>query len=122
MTKPKAKPPLKLREETWGERLTRAYRTQRLATGRTYREIAEIVSTVRPTSFVAITRLETHDELPGRSDTRLLAWCAITAYGFDPADWGLTKETVPQLGVLDMKRVADLLRQSSSWFPISAAC
>ena len=55
------KQPLKLIEESWGDRLHRAYRMARETHGLTYRSVAGKVSQLMPISDSTITRWELLD-------------------------------------------------------------
>lgn len=98
----------RLGEETWGERLRRAYRRCRTQHGITYLAHSEAISEFIPVSDQSIMRYEDRDELPSNPRQRQIAYLIILAYGYDPADWGLTPETA-NLGMWDLRKVAKAL-------------
>lgn len=106
--------PLVLGDETWGERLRRAYRRarDRWGEGFNYRTAAEQISRVYPVSMTALMRLEQHENMPSQGRVRLVGYLALTAYGFDPVDFGLTPENTP-LGGYDLRKVRQLLAPSN---------
>lgn len=104
--------PLTLDDETFGERLHRAFRRNRAATGETWSRLAERVSQVRPTSEASMIRLVDLDDVPKTNSGRLLAYMVVLALGYKPEDFGLSEANVPLAGY-DLKRVADLLKRRS---------
>lgn len=111
---------LTLGDETWGDRVHRAYRVARQRsngqrdplTGRatfSYLTVAEkLTATGFPVSDTALLRLEEHRTIPTRATTRRIAYFAILGYGFDPADFGLTADTVDLSG-FDVPRIRRML-------------
>lgn len=88
----------RLTEETWGDRLHRAYRTCREKHGLVYADHADAISQFFPLAESVLLRLEDQLDVPSRPNTRLRAYMALLAYGFDPADFGLSKDNVPLSG------------------------
>lgn len=102
---------LKPRKLTWGDRFHLAYRQSRDTFGYgyiSYSTVAERVSQIVPTSNQSILRMEGWEELPRNAQTRQVAFFALMALGFDPADFGLTEKNVP-LGGFNMARARKLL-------------
>lgn len=108
-----------LTEETWGERLARARRRA----GLKYREVAAALARVWPVSYTTIMRLESLAEPPPDSRRRAVAFLVVSAYGFDPSDFGLASSDLPP--GIDPERVRDLLKRkmacSRTEFPAEAA-
>lgn len=77
--------------ETWGEKVSRA----RSRSGLQARDAADRVSRAVPVSHMTLLRLESLPELPSSPKKRLLAYCALVAYGFDPEDFGLSADELP---------------------------
>ena len=120
MATSKKNQPLKLEPETWGERYARAYRTSRHLYGRTYEEVAELLTSVgKDCAPSALYKLANHDEVPGRMPSRQRAYLALLAYGFAPEDFGLTIEN-SGLKSWDMKRVVDQLKPKSPCITVRA--
>lgn len=94
----------KLDEETWGERLHRAYRQCRARTGLVYMQHAEAISAFVPISDQTLMRSELLEEVPARPNKRQVMFLTLLAYGFEPEEFGLTEETCSLTG-FDMKRV-----------------
>lgn len=107
---PRKKARLKLEPETFGQKLKRAYLTQRSLYGWTLEDIEERITSsgVMKISDTQMQRLERHTDLPPTAQTRLQAYVVIIAYGYDPADFGLTEENVP-LGAIDLKKLYNLV-------------
>lgn len=61
-------------------------------------------------------RLEDFDEIPARMRTRQVAYFALVAYGYEPADFGLTPDTVA-LGAFDINKVKRAVAPAFSWSP-----
>jgi hypothetical protein len=102
--------------ETWGERVARARKRTKI----TYRDAAAIVSRVMPTSFTSLQRLEDLEETPTDAKRRMLAFCTLLVYGFDPRDFGLEASDAPP--VLNLPEVRDLLIRSTGCFvPVAEA-
>lgn len=105
---------LKLGEETWGDRLHRAYRQARASRGGkaddgayrfSYRAVAEKLAEVGfDVSDQTVLRLELHEDVPTRMRDRQLAYFVLIAYGYDPADFGLTPDNVVLTGY-DLRKV-----------------
>lgn len=120
MPRKKTAEPMQLNEETWGDRVHRAYRTSRAHYGHTYREIAERMNQITSITDSTLLRLETYKEVPSQERVRRVAFYALLAYGFNPEDFGLTLENVgvaPQMA----KMAADLLTPLSLCFTGTAA-
>lgn len=88
--------PLRLAEETPGDKFRRAYYACRGLYGLTYKDHAVLLQRLpfRPCSDQQIMRLNDKTELPSRPRDRLFPWLVATAYGFDPADLGVPDDTV----------------------------
>lgn len=101
---------LTLGEETWGERVRRAYRQARdtWGGGFNYRSVAEQISQVYPVSMTALQRLEQNVDLPRQPRVRIVAYYTLLAYGFDPTDFGLTPENTP-ISNIDLRKTKQLL-------------
>jgi hypothetical protein len=97
-----------LNDETFGEKVHRAYRQGRAAHGFTYREIADRLSAVYPVSMQSLQRLELQPDIPRQQRVRLVAYLALIAYGFDPEDFGLNHDNTP-LGLLDLEKTKVVL-------------
>lgn len=101
-----------LGEENWGQKVRRAYYTQREMTGRRYADIAQTITDVAMPCYVnTLQRLEKYDTVPTTPRQRTMAYLAVLAYGYDPEDFGLTKDMVSSKR-LASKEVADLLLRS----------
>lgn len=99
-----------LTEETWGDQMHRAYRQARakFAQGRdpqtgqaafSYAVVARKLQSVGiPMTDQALFRLEQLTEPPTRMRQRQVAYFALIAYGYDPADFGLTPDNVVLTG------------------------
>lgn len=105
--------PQQLAEETWGDRLHRAYRNARREQGLTYRQVARQVSSVFPVSDATIIKLEEYSEVPPSPRQRLVAFLALLVYGYDPREFELTAENTPIEG-LDLDRVKELISAARS--------
>lgn len=104
---------LKLEEETFGEKLHRAYRTCRKLYGLKYLDHAEAISEWINVSDQALMRWEIDfEDLPTRPRQRQLTYLAIIAYGFDPADFGLTPEN-SGLAAWDITKVEKALNPAN---------
>lgn len=113
--------PLRLEPETWGQQVRRAYMTQRDLTGRYYKEIAaEITEAGLPVYVNSLQRLEKFETAPQTARQQLIAWLVLTAYGYDPTDFGLEKESIRPARYTS-KEVVDLLTQLSPCFTKGAA-
>lgn len=100
-----------LGEETWGERLHRAYRRCRALHGITYLAHSEAISEFIPVSDQTIMRFEERDEMPANPRQRQLAYLIVTAYGFCPEEFGLTAETC-NFGLWDLPKLKKALDPS----------
>lgn len=88
---------LDLPRETWGERVHRAYRHGRDQYGYTYMDLAKQISRLgMPISQQTIIRLEENPVPPKTGRGHLNAWLALTAMGFNPADFQI-KEPMGKL-------------------------
>lgn len=105
---------------TWGEKVHLAYRRSRATYGHTYREVAERISQIFPTTDATIVRLESYDTVPKQERVRIVAYLALLAYGFDPSDFGLSPDNV-RLDKQVLKRAAGLLKPRNSCFATTAA-
>lgn len=106
MARRKRKTLLHLEPENFGHRIRRAYNTQRNVLGYTYSDIQDRItnSKVMKISDTQLQRLERHEGVPPTSQTRLQAYVALVAYGYDPADFGLDEKNV-NLGVIDLDKL-----------------
>lgn len=93
-TTPPQLPSLHLVEENWGERLHRASRMSRQMYGQTYRDVAASISRLHKITDSTLIRLESYKELPSQQRVRVIAFYTLLAYGFEPAEFGLTEENV----------------------------
>lgn len=110
-----------LPEENWGQRVHRAYRQQRDRTGRKYMDVAALISKVMPVYDTTLQRLEKYERAEDLTTRqRINAWLVLLAYGFNPEEFGITKDMVP-VERLTSKEVVDLLLQQSRCFTTSAA-
>ena len=118
---PHSKNLIHLADENWGDRLHRAYRTARRNNpGLTYRQVAQQLSRIFPTTDATVIRLENYDDVPSQQRVRALAYLVVLAYGFDPGQFGLDESNTgldPQI----IKTARDLLIRSKSWIPNDAA-
>lgn len=87
--------PLTLTDETFGERLHRAYRRGRAIYGYRYDTLAETLSSVCPISGQTILRYEEYDEAPTRPRWRANLVYVILAYGYEPDQFGLSMDDLP---------------------------
>jgi hypothetical protein len=112
---------LRLDDESFGERVHRAYRQGRALHGFTYRDIAERLTNLYPVSMQSLQRIEQQDEIPKQPRVRLVAYLALIAYGFEPEDFGLNHDNTP-LGLVDLKKAKAALdpRNGCSTQPIAA--
>lgn len=106
-------PTLQLGEETWGERVNRAYRRGREVHGFTYRDIVKRVSQFMPTSDAAVISLNTLTEPPTATRKQMVAFYVILAYGFEPNDFDLNASTIGIDKEVE-KRARDVLSPSSA--------
>lgn len=93
----------RLGAETVGQRIKRARERSKL----TLEQAAELVSDVVPTSYGALARLEKLDALTERR--QFLAYLAMAAYGFDPADLELDDNVIPRL--IDRDRLRNVIAE-----------
>lgn len=117
---------LTLTDETWGDRVHRAYRYARdeLNLGRdpktgqatfSYLAIAEKLRAAGiDTSDQALMRLEREPAIPTRMRQRQVAYFALMAYGFDPAEFGLTSDNVNLVG-FDLPKIKRALTPTFRW-------
>ena len=112
MGNPNAASPFRhLGPEPWGARMGRA----REMAGLTQEEAAERVSLVVLSSGAAISRLEKMETVPPRAGktrgVRRRAWCLVTLYGFDPAEFDLDPDDAPgvasDLGITESGWITD---------------
>lgn len=88
----------KFPELNWGEKLKLAHdRQPALPKKLDYRELAERVSRVYPISYSSLAVLTRHSEPPPQARTKLSACLLLLTYGYDPADFGIPIESIPQL-------------------------
>jgi hypothetical protein len=99
---------LSLEDETFGERVHRAYRQGRAQHGFTYREISDWLAPVYPVSMQSLQRIEAQPDLPRQARMRLVAYLALIAYGFEPEDFGLNHDNTP-LGFIDIEKTKAVL-------------
>lgn len=99
----------RLEQETFGERLHRAYRRGRELHGFTYEERAEALRQVIDISDQSLIRYETLEEVPARPGQRQKLYLILIAYGFDPEDFGLTEDLAGIPEVWDMKKIRRIL-------------
>lgn len=115
----------RLDTETWGERLHRAYRTARAeagsrnpATGEaafSYRMVADKLRSVGiDVSDQALLRLEEQVDVPRSMRQRQVAYFTLIAYGFDPAEFGLTPDNVI-LSAFDLPKIKRALAPTFRW-------
>lgn len=104
-----------LDEETWGERFGRA----RARSGLNLRDAATKISTVEPTSYATLARLERLDATPPDLRRRVVAALALLVYGYDPGQFGLSLDDLPR--GIDRQALADLLIPTSCSLFESAA-
>lgn len=112
---------LTLDDENWGERVHRAYRVARDAYGGekiNYRAVAERIAHVFPCSMTSLQRLEHYEEVPAQPRVRLMAFYALVAYGFDPAEFEITPENTP-LSSVDLRKTTRLLNPTSPGSSVS---
>lgn len=81
-----------LSEEPFGSRMHRA----RIAAGLELRPAAETISRYMFISHTSLHRLEHLDGPPLSRRTRALGYLALLVYGFDPSQFGLTDEDLPE--------------------------
>lgn len=78
--------------ETWGERIGRA----RSRAGLSLKEAASRVSDFIPVSYASIMRLENLGSEPPDAKRRAVAFLTLVAYGYNPAEFGLSRSDVPR--------------------------
>lgn len=112
--------PRRLQPMTWGENFKRAYYQARKDNNDTYDRIAERVSRLRnKTSQTTIMRVgDIKDIDKATTGQQDMAFMALYAMGFDPADFGLNKSNTSPL-VYDNPHL-DTLRDPSSRRKIGA--
>lgn len=118
---------LTLPDETWGDQIHRAYRHARSRFGRrdpvtgrasfSYEAVAERMRQAGlDLTDQVLMRLEDHEELPSRMKQRQIAYFALIAYGYDPADFGLTPDNVA-LAAFDLPKIKKALAPRFSCSP-----
>lgn len=118
---PKAKnPPLKLGEETWGERLRRGYYRSVREYGRKWEVLSQVISEVDSITDTTLMGLMKFESKPAKAEKLRQAWLLCLALGIDPAELDLYPEDLNS-GFLTSKSVADLLKPPTPCFAISAA-
>lgn len=101
-------------DETWGERLHRAYRRAKYdGQISNYRDVLARVGQIQPAAIGTIMQLERSSEAPRRQPSRVLAWLLLTTYGYDPRAWDITTENTPMLRVFDLEKARALLRDGA---------
>lgn len=103
---------LSLDDESFGERVHRAYRQGRAIHGFTYREIADRITQVYPVSMQSLQRIEQQPDVPRQPRVRLVAYLALVAYGFDPETFGLNHDNTP-VGFIDLRKAKSVLDPSN---------
>lgn len=92
-------------DETWGERLSRAYRRFRVAHGLVYEDVARRLTELGFTvSQPGVAELGDHPDIPAREATRQRAYWVLLAYGYEPADWGLVDGETVNLAAFDVEK------------------
>lgn len=119
MAKPR-RPPLTLGEETWGERVRRAYYRSKREFGHDWEDLASRVSQLNHCSHTALMDLMKYDAKPAKTAQLQRAWLFSLALGIDPAELDLYPEDIGSEH-LASKTVADLLRPKSRCLAITAA-
>ena len=95
--------------------------TQRDLTGRHYKEIADAITEAGLPVYVnSLQRLEKFETVPQTARQMLIAWLALTAYGFDPRDFELDKADIRPARYTS-KEVVEQVTQLSPCFTIGAA-
>lgn len=93
-------------EPRWGDEFRAAYLQAKRHFDQgviSYVAVAERVSQLIPTSDTTILRLSYNDEVPTNAGTRQIAYLALMAMGFDPAEFGLTMEDRGLRGLTDIE-------------------
>lgn len=85
-------PLLSLDEETWGERVGRARTRARIS----LKEASARVSRLVPVSYSTLMRLESLPEPPADIKRRLVAYLALSSYGYEPEAFGLSSRDLPR--------------------------
>lgn len=117
----KAKYPLTLGEEIWGDRVRRAYQKSKREFGHTWEELAKRITNAGwYQTHTTLMDLMRYEDKPGRTAALQRAWLLSLALGIDPAEFDLYPEDV-QSEELASKRVADLLKPRNPCLVISAA-
>lgn len=128
---PSRSPILQLQDETWGDQLHRAYRQARSrfnqrrdpVTGKASFSYDVVAHKLRSVGISmtdqALFRLEELDEASTRMRQRQVAYFALIAYGYDPADFGLTPDNVALAGY-DIPRITKAIAPAFSWSPRQA--
>ena len=118
--KPKPPEPLELGEETWGERLRRAYYRSKQAYGHNWENLAQRVSQVHAITDTSLMRLMDYEDKPARTKQLQMAWLLAIALGIEPEELDLYEEDI-NAPLLASQEVFDLLVPGSPCFSISAA-
>lgn len=111
---------LTLGEETWGEKVRRAYYRSKTEFGHTWAELATRISRVQSTTHTTLMEFAKFETKPTRVKKLQEAWLLAVALGIDPAEFDLNLEDTkfpPQAA----KTYADLLRPPSSCMAVTAA-
>lgn len=97
------RPFITLGDETFGERVSRAYRRFRVAHGLVYEDVARRLTEIGFTvSQPSVAELGDHPDIPAREATRQRAYWVLLAYGYEPADWGLVDGETVNLAAFDV--------------------
>jgi hypothetical protein len=128
MTANQQAPMLTLTPETWGDQMHRAYRQARARfgggrdkeTGKAAfsydvvaRKLRSVGISMTDQVLLALERL---DDPPKRMRQRQVAYFALIAYGYDPADFGLTPANV-ELSGYDIPRIKKAIAPAFRWTP-----
>lgn len=108
MPTPKVPKPSLSRSEgpRWGDEFRAAYQQAKrfFEPGViSYAAVAERVSQLIPTSDTTILRLSYNDDVPTNASTRQIAYLALVAMGFDPAEFGLESRDRGLKGLTDIQ-------------------
>ena len=102
---------LSLGDESFGEKIHRAYRIGRRKYGFTYSEVAERIRPIYPISDQALQRMAEEIESLEQASSRQRIWLflMLLAYGFEPSEFGIEDGSVsldPEVVKLARRRLS----------------
>jgi hypothetical protein len=82
----------RLDDETWGERVRRARNRSRLS----LKTVEHLIRPMAPASYSYVGRLEQLVAPPSDMKKRAVAFLTLVAYGYDPTEFGLSRDDLPR--------------------------